>query len=178
MNSALYFGTVRHRRRSPVVHEFSYRVFQVYLDLDELDHVFQGRLLWSTKGANVAWFRRTDHVGDPRMPLRDAVSELVERRTGRRPRGPIRLLTHLRYFGYCMNPVSFYYCFDLSGDQGGDDRGRSPQHALGGAPLLRAAGGAQPGLGGQEAVPLREGVPRLAIHGHGPGLCVEIQPAG
>ncbi|MEM7253530.1 MAG: DUF1365 domain-containing protein, partial [Pseudomonadota bacterium] len=28
---------------------------------------------------------------------------------------PIRLLTHLRYFGYCMNPVSFYYCFDPDG---------------------------------------------------------------
>ena len=24
----------------------------------------------------------------------------------------MRLLTHLRYFGYCFNPVSFYYCFD------------------------------------------------------------------
>ena len=32
-----------------------------------------------------------------------------------RPAGPIRLLTHLRYFGYCMNPVSFYYCFDAAG---------------------------------------------------------------
>ena len=33
-------------------------------------------------------------------------------RRGRRPAGPIRLLTHLRYFGYGFNPVSFYYCFD------------------------------------------------------------------
>ena len=31
----------------------------------------------------------------------------------RRPQGPIRLLTHLRYFGHCFNPVSFYYCFDV-----------------------------------------------------------------
>ncbi len=22
------------------------------------------------------------------------------------------MLTHLRYFGYCFNPVSFYYCYD------------------------------------------------------------------
>jgi len=34
------------------------------------------------------------------------------KRTGRRPEGAIRLLTHLRYFGYIFNPVSFYYCFD------------------------------------------------------------------
>ena len=31
--------------------------------------------------------------------------------------GPIRLLTNLRYFGYGFNPVSFYYCFDESGDK-------------------------------------------------------------
>jgi DUF1365 family protein len=38
----------------------------------------------------------------------------VAERTGRRPDGPVRLLTHLRYFGHCFNPVSFYYCFDAS----------------------------------------------------------------
>jgi DUF1365 family protein len=26
------------------------------------------------------------------------------------------MLTHLRYFGYCMNPVTFYYCFDDAGE--------------------------------------------------------------
>ena len=34
----------------------------------------------------------------------------AHRRTG--PQGPIRLLTQLRSFGLCFNPVSFYYCFD------------------------------------------------------------------
>lgn len=45
-------------------------------------------------------------------PLDESVRSLVELSTGRRPRGPIRLLTQLRCFGYLMNPVSFYYCFD------------------------------------------------------------------
>jgi hypothetical protein len=35
----------------------------------------------------------------------------VQARTGRRPDGPIRLLTNLRYFGHAFNPVSFYFCF-------------------------------------------------------------------
>ncbi len=114
MNSALYCGEVRHRRLSPVGNEFAYRLFQVYLDLDELDQVFRGRWLWSTTTPNLAWFRRADHLGDPATPLADAVRDLVESRTGRRPQGPIRLLTHLRYFGYVMNPVSFYYCCDAA----------------------------------------------------------------
>jgi DUF1365 family protein len=62
-------------------------------------------------------FRREDHLGDPLVPLGQAVRELVLAQTGVRPQGPIRLLTHLRYFGYCFNPVSFYYCFDAAGEQ-------------------------------------------------------------
>jgi DUF1365 family protein len=50
-------------------------------------------------------------MGDPHLPLDAAVRDLVENETGRRPDGPIRLLTHPRYFGYVMNPVSFYYCY-------------------------------------------------------------------
>jgi DUF1365 family protein len=99
----------------PVVHAFRYRLFMLYLDLDELPGVFAGRWLWSTERRALARFRREDHVGEPREPLGKSVRDLVERDTGRRPEGPIRLLTHLAYFGYCFNPVSFYYCFDAAG---------------------------------------------------------------
>ena len=112
MKSALYEGVVTHRRRAPVGNAFRYRLFHVYLDLAELDTVFRGRWLWSAKGPALAWFRREDHFGDPAAPLDEAVRDLVEQRLGRRPRGAVRLLTHLRYFGYVMNPVSFFYCFD------------------------------------------------------------------
>lgn len=115
MNSCLYVGRLRHRRFAPRDHTFDYSLFQVYLDLAELDDVFRGRWLWSTRRPAVAWFRRADHLGDPEVDLDIAVRDLVAVATGRRPRGPIRLLTHLRYFGYCMNPVSFYYCFDQDG---------------------------------------------------------------
>lgn len=115
MTSALYVGRVRHRRFAPVPHAFSYAICQVYLDLAELDTVFRGRWLWSTRRPAVAWFRRADHLGDPTAPLDTAVRDLVQASGAARPSGPIRLLTHLRYFGYVMNPVSFYYCFDRGG---------------------------------------------------------------
>jgi DUF1365 family protein len=73
--------------------------------------VFRGRWLWSASRPAPAWFRRADHLGDPAVPLDEAVRDLVHARTGDRPDGPVRLLTNLRYWGYCMNPVSFYYCF-------------------------------------------------------------------
>ena len=117
MQSGLYLGRLRHRRHAPRAHEFRYRLFMAWLDLAELDQVFRGRWLWSAKRPALAWFRREDHLGDPRVPLDDAVRELVRERTGRRPAGPIRLLTHLRYLGYVFNPVSFYYCYDAAGER-------------------------------------------------------------
>ena len=116
MHSCLYNGFVRHRRRSPVVHAFDYPVFMFYLDLDELESVFAHRWLWSaTRRPAIGTFRRQDYLGDNERPLVDAVRDVVAERVGRRPRGAVRLLTQLRYFGYGFNPVSFYYCFDDDG---------------------------------------------------------------
>jgi len=113
--SVLYAGTVRHRRFAPVRNEFGYRLFLMYLDLADLPGLFDPFLLWSARGPNLAWFRRGDYLGDPAVPLDQAVRDLVEERLGFRPSGPVRLLTHLRYFGYLHNPVSFYYCHDREG---------------------------------------------------------------
>ncbi len=115
MKSCLYIGHIRHQRFTPVKNRFRYGLFLVYLDLSELKEVFRGRWFWSTDHVNLAYFRRRDHLGDPRILLDTAVRDLVLSRTGTRPEGPIRLVTHLRYFGYCFNPVSFYYCYDPSG---------------------------------------------------------------
>lgn len=95
-------------------HEFAYKMFLVYVDLNELEELFAVRGLWSARGPAIARFRRDDHLGDRSVPLVDAVRNLVESRLEWRPDGPIRLLTSFRYFGFGMNPVSFYYCFDRS----------------------------------------------------------------
>jgi len=117
VNSAVYAGSVRHRRSKPVQHAFRYRLFMMYLDLAELDRLFDPYWLWSTRRPAPAWFRRADYFGDPAQPLDRAVRDHVASHSGSRPSGPIRMLTHLRYFGYVMNPVTFYYCFDAGDSQ-------------------------------------------------------------
>ncbi len=107
--SAIYEGTIRHRRFAVRTHEMSHRIALVYLDLGELDSLLGGRLIAGRPG--LVRFRRGDYLGDPHVGLGDAVRMLLERQTGSTPTGPIRLLTHLRTFGHCFNPVSFYYCF-------------------------------------------------------------------
>lgn len=113
--SALYVGQVQHRRHHPHAHAFRYPVAQLLLDLDELDTIFAGRWLWSVNRRNLAEFRRSDYLGDATMPLADAVRDHAATVLGRRPEGPVRLLTHLRFGGHVFNPVSFYYCYQADG---------------------------------------------------------------
>ena len=112
MKSALYTGHLQHRRHQPRVNRFRYPVFMMLIDLDELPTLFDRFWLWSAKHPALAWFRRKDYHGDAGKSLPDAIRDTVMQHTGRRPVGPIRVLTHLRYFGYNFNPVSFYYVFD------------------------------------------------------------------
>jgi uncharacterized protein len=96
--SALYQGTVRHRRFAVREHAFRYRLMLAYLDLDELPDLLGGRVA-----------RRLPH-GDR---LAEDVRALAAERLGEpAPDGPVRLLTGLRSFGVRFNPVSFFYLFD------------------------------------------------------------------
>jgi len=114
MKSCIYKGELYHHRYLPRENKFTYIVFFMFLDLNELEHVFDGRWLWSVGRANVANFKRSDYLGPPDIPLDQAVRDRVEQEFGERPAGPIRILTHLRYYGHCFNPVSFYYCYDAA----------------------------------------------------------------
>ena len=115
-HSALYEGTVRHRRFQPRSHEFAYRMFMLYLDLAEIESLLPESIWWSRSRRAIARFDRRDYFGDADVPLDEAIRRRVAEDSGRRPSGPIRLLTHGRYYGYCFNPVSFYYCFDEAGE--------------------------------------------------------------
>lgn len=117
LNSAIYEGRIRHRRFEPISREFDYGIFMVYLDLDEIPEVMGIHPFWSTRPRAPASFHRADYLGPTDRPLKEAVGDLVEERTGRRPEGPVRMLTHLRYWGVCFNPVTIYYCFDRAGQR-------------------------------------------------------------
>ncbi|PZS14462.1 MAG: hypothetical protein DLM64_01700, partial [Solirubrobacterales bacterium] len=107
--SCIYAGTIRHRRLEPS-NEFSHALALAYVDLEELPALLHGKLL--ARGPGPLRFRRRDYFGDRTVPLAAAVSDRVAELSGVRPEGPIRLLTQLRSWGMCFNPVSFYYCLD------------------------------------------------------------------
>lgn len=83
-----------------------------YFDLDEMPELLQRCWLWSMRRPALARFRRRDYFGSENIPLKTAISRYLQEQTGIVCDGPVRLLTHLRYFGYGFNPISTYYCFD------------------------------------------------------------------
>jgi DUF1365 family protein len=111
MNSGIYTGMVQHRRFLPKPHAFKYKVFMMYLDLDELPSLFTSNRFWSYLKPNLAFFKRGDYYGDAHQPLKSEIQALVNTRLGKSLQGKICLLTNMRYFGICFNPVSFYYCY-------------------------------------------------------------------
>lgn len=117
MFSAIYHGTLRHRRFYPKAHAFSYSSTLFYIDLDELPQLFAGVKGWSVNGKTLGQFCRSDYLGDPNQTLKSAVQAEVLRQTGKCPQGPVRMLTNLRMWGCCFNPVTLYYIFHPHGER-------------------------------------------------------------
>lgn len=112
---ALYTGTLRHRRFRPRKHEFTYKLFMAWLDIDRIPELMAKSPWASYNRFNWASFQERDHFGDPRLSLRERVAQDARGLGVSLPDGPIFLLTHLRYLGYCFNPISFYFCYDRQG---------------------------------------------------------------
>jgi len=105
--SALYVGSVMHRRLKPHRHRLRYGVFSLLLDLDELPQL-HARLRWfSCERFNLLSFRAADY-GFGEGPLKAQV-ERMAREAGFETGGPVRLLTMPRFLGYAFNPLNVFF---------------------------------------------------------------------
>ena len=85
------------------------------LDLDDLGGLFNRWPLTSLRKPSLGWFKRSDYIGSPVIPLKEYVLSQVERQLGFRPQGRVRLLTHLRMWGIVMNPIAVFSCYHRDG---------------------------------------------------------------
>ena len=116
MESAIYTGTLRHRRFEPARHEFNYPLFMAFLDVDRIPELMQVSPFSSYERLNWASFQERDHFGDPALPLRERLTADAAKQGVRLSGGPIFLLTNLRYLGYNFNPISLFYCYSPQGE--------------------------------------------------------------
>ena len=111
-DSRLMVGQIVHKRFKPRIHEFKYKLFMVHIFLDECECLFKGIRGWSQSPLALARMKRADYFNPSEASLDTAVREKIHMDKGFRPLGRISILTHLRYFGFCMNPVTFYICWN------------------------------------------------------------------
>ena len=86
----------------------------VLLDLSELDTILRRSSLWGKRWWHLARFKREDFHGDPDIELSEAIRQKVRNDLNIEVGGRIMVLANLRYFGYNMNPLVTYYCYDTS----------------------------------------------------------------
>lgn len=115
IESAIYTGTLHHTRLEGPSHAFSYNVAMAWLAVEELPGALDAHPLWSARRPAPMRFRRQDFHGPPGVPLGDAVRHTVAEATGRLPTGPVRLLAHLRTWGWSFNPIAFYFVMTADG---------------------------------------------------------------
>jgi len=109
--SALYVGSVMHRRLRPRAHNLRFRVFWILLDLDELDRLPRTVRLFSYNRLNAVSFHDADHGDGSTTPLRRQIDRHLREAGIDNAGGSIQLLCMPRIFGYGFNPLSIYFCY-------------------------------------------------------------------
>lgn len=114
--NAIYHGKVRHERHVDAKHVFEYGVYCLWLKVSDVDNV---GCRWPA--IRRARFGAVTVVADDYMALR-LESTLMERlqgeikdKMGARWEGEAYLLAQPRHFGFVMNPLSLFYCYDPNG---------------------------------------------------------------
>jgi hypothetical protein len=104
-------GTVMHARMKPKTHRFSYKVFNLLIDLDRLSEANRASRFFSVGARfNLASFRESDH-GDGQTPLRAQVERLLGPAGVDLTGGRVLLLCYPRILGFVFNPISVYFCY-------------------------------------------------------------------
>jgi DUF1365 family protein len=109
MHSALYKGSVFHSRFVPKKNAFTYQIFLVWLNLDEI-HLLEAEVKgFSAKSWAPLRFKRSDYLGDSAQPLKQSVLDKMSELAEQTLTGSVYLLGQTRTFGLYFSPVNFYY---------------------------------------------------------------------
>lgn len=114
MNSAIYQGTLTHKRECEPAHRFHYSMRLFYVDLDDLPALIAQSRFWSLR-PSLAWFRRRDFLPQFSGSLKAAATACIADHTGVQFHGKIFLLSAPRVLGIGFNPISLYYCYAPNG---------------------------------------------------------------
>jgi uncharacterized protein len=115
-NSSIYTGTVIHKRFKPKIHSFNYKVFSLFIDLEELDLMHKELKLFSYGKFNIISFFNNDHGPRDGSSLKNWVLQNLKKNNIETEGVQIKLLCYPRILGYVFNPLSVFYVYDKNSE--------------------------------------------------------------
>lgn len=115
-NSSIYECKVYHERLKPKHHKFSYKIYNFYLDLDEIEILSKNYLFFSNEKWNLFSFYKKDHLNFGKSSHKENILHFLKQNNVTCNISKVILLTNLRVLGYTFNPVCFYYCYSEKGE--------------------------------------------------------------
>ena len=112
MTSAIYNGTVIHKRFKPKLHFFKYKVFSLLIDLSELSILDKNISFFSYNKFNLVSFFDKDHGERDGTSLVDWVKKNLDDNKIDNENIKIKLLCYPRILGYVFNPLSVFYVYN------------------------------------------------------------------
>jgi DUF1365 family protein len=108
---AIYDGIVHHVRLHPFRHRFAYRVFALWLPLDDLEKLSQKSRWFGYRQRRLMQFDDRDHGLRNGDELRPWIAQTMIDAGLSVPDGRIMMLCYPRLFGYVFNPLTVYFLY-------------------------------------------------------------------
>lgn len=113
--TSLYVGRIAHTRLQPFHHHFTYRVFYLMIDIEEIPSVDRRLKLFSSERFNLFGFSAGDHGARDGSPLRAWADRVLADAGVDLDGGRVDLLCFPRVLGYVFDPLSIWYCYHADG---------------------------------------------------------------
>ncbi|MFT6984643.1 MAG: DUF1365 family protein [Psychromonas sp.] len=115
IHSSIYRGEVFHQRFTPREHKFSYKIFFLAIDLDELPLLNKMGPYFKTGRFAPLRFFAPDYLQHKSTITTKDVWDKVSELGGKNKQGRVLFIGQMRCFGLYFSPINSYYCYDQQG---------------------------------------------------------------
>lgn len=110
--NGIYHGTVFHERHTPFSHKFTYRVFTLWLDIDQLKEFDNQLSLFSFNCWNAISIHNKDHALRDGSNIRPWIEKAGRDKKIDLSRCKIYMLCFPRVWNYVFNPITVFFCYN------------------------------------------------------------------
>jgi DUF1365 family protein len=110
--SHIYLGNIIHRRFSPKMHSFEYRLYMLALDLSDVENEDVSKGIFGFSWFHPLRFCEKDYLKGEPFPLSQRIANKVQQLKGHSDIDRVVMLVQVRCFGVYFSPANFYFCYD------------------------------------------------------------------